>query len=36
MAAVQNARQTGDIEAAAAEYDIDAFEVRYIMSNREG
>lgn len=36
IAAVQIARQTGDIEAAAAQYDIDAFEVRYIMSNREG
>lgn len=36
MSAVQNARQTGDIEAAAEQFDIDAFEVRYIMSNREG
>lgn len=35
MDAVQRARQSGDIEEAAEHFDIEAFEVRYIMSNRE-
>lgn len=33
--AVAMARESGDIEAAAEAFDIEAFEVRYIMSNRD-
>lgn len=34
MQAVERAHSDGDIEAAAEAFDMDAFEVRYIMSNR--
>jgi hypothetical protein len=35
MSAAALARQTGDIEASAEQFNIDAFEVRYILSTRE-